>query len=173
MATPTLLLQQSKPQEVELMPHDLQNPPSLPYASHSSSAGVPTIVRQGGSSESSNAANNISDADDDQLQRMFPSSVSAQLLSVLREGIKDIITKEAELIVEASITSCAQIDSSKFIRVPLEQLLPRDIKKAEKVRLLITARDKDVYKGYIIKTHVFAMRCLLNTEAMRVLNNER
>lgn len=74
------------------------------------------MVSQGGCSESSDAAANNSDvADDDRVQGM-PSSFSVQTVSVLREGIEDIIVKAAEMIVEASIISCSQIDSSKFIR---------------------------------------------------------
>lgn len=51
-------------------------------------------------------------------------------------------------------------------RDPLEQLLPKDIKKVKEMRLLITARDKDVHIECIIETEVFVMRCLLYRETM-------
>lgn len=160
-------------QEVDLTPHDPQNPPSPPHASTSSSSVVQSVVSQGGSSESSNdAATTTNVTDDDQFQGMSSSSSSVQTVSVLREGIEDIIIKAAELIVEASIMSCAQIDSSKFIRDPLQQLLPRDIKKAKKVRVLITARDKDVHIGCITKIDVLVMRCLLDRETMGLIEDE-
>lgn len=80
--------------EFNLIPHDLQNPPSLPHASTSFSYGVPTIVTQ----------------------RMPCSSSSIQTVSVLMEGMEDILIRAAVLIVEATITACSQIDSPKFIR---------------------------------------------------------
>jgi hypothetical protein len=96
-------------QEVDLTSHDPQNPPSPPHASTSSSSVVQSVVSQGGSSESSNdAATTTNVTDDDQFQGMSSSSSSVQTVSVLREGIEDIIIKAAELIVEASIMSCAQ-----------------------------------------------------------------
>jgi len=86
-----------------------------------------------------------------------------------------------ELILEASsIMYFFQIDSSKFIRSPcpfkiyidnilhrdlLENLLLRNMKKAKKLRLLISARNKDVRA-------LFVIRCLPDTEAMDLLKNE-
>lgn len=42
--------------EVDLTPHDPQNPRSHPHASTWSTSGIPTIVTQGGSSGRSNIA---------------------------------------------------------------------------------------------------------------------
>lgn len=108
--------------------------------------------------------------------QMLPSSSS-----VLREGAKTVMMKGSELIVEASsIMRFFQIDSSKFIRTRcpkqiyinnilhrdlLEQLLPKNMKKAKKLRLLISGRDKHVHV-------LFAMKCLHDTEAMDLSINE-
>lgn len=57
----------------------------------------------------------------------------------------------------------------------LEQLLPKDMSKAKKLRLLITARDANlvrVCKGCRVETKVYAMKGLQNTEAMSLLKNK-
>lgn len=59
---------------------------------------------------------------DSHFQRMPFSSSSVATLS--KKMIENIIRKAIELIVEPSMTCCSQIDSSKFMRAPLEQLLP-------------------------------------------------
>lgn len=58
-------------------------------------------------------------------------------------------------------------------RDALEQLLPRDMTKAKNLRLLITARDKDVLRGCRhLKKRVYLMKFLDAEEAKELLNNE-
>jgi hypothetical protein len=54
----------------------------------------------------------------------------------------------------------------------LGQLLPKDMNKAKKVRLLLTARDIDVRRALKVKTIVYAMKGLHDTEAMHLLGRE-
>lgn len=84
--------------EIDVIPNDLQNSPSLPHASTSFSSGIPTIVTQG----------------------MPYSSSSIQTVSVLMEGVEGTLIRATVLTVDASIMVCPQIDPSKFIRcVPI------------------------------------------------------
>jgi hypothetical protein len=54
----------------------------------------------------------------------------------------------------------------------LGQLLPKDMSKAKKVRLLLTARDIDVRRALKVKTIVYALKGLHDTEAMYLLGRE-
>lgn len=72
-----------------------------------------------------------------------------------KKMIENIIRKAIELIVEPSMTCCSQIDSSKFMRAPLEQLLP-------------ITKDAHHCKW---QWRVWCC-CLGDTEAMNLLNNE-
>jgi hypothetical protein len=54
----------------------------------------------------------------------------------------------------------------------LGQLLPKDMSKAKKVRLLLTARDIDVRRALKVKTIVYAVKGLPDIEAMHLLGRE-
>lgn len=54
----------------------------------------------------------------------------------------------------------------------LEQILPRDMKSAKKLRLLITARDINECTGCRMEKKVYATKCLSETEAMDLLRKE-
>lgn len=54
----------------------------------------------------------------------------------------------------------------------LRQLLPKDIKKAKKLRLILTARDINVRRGCTVKTLFYRMRSIPSAEAMSLLRKE-
>lgn len=54
----------------------------------------------------------------------------------------------------------------------LLQLLPKDIKKAKKLRLLLTARDINVGRGCPVKPLIYHMRSIPSAEAMSLLRKE-
>ena len=54
----------------------------------------------------------------------------------------------------------------------LHQLLPKDFNKSKKVRFLLTARDANVRRAYKMKTKVYAMKALSDTEAMHLLKTQ-
>ena len=69
------------------------------------------------------------------------------------------------------MTSFIYIDNM-LGKIELRQLFPKDMKKAKKVRLLLTARDIDVRRGCPVTVKIYRMRSISSGEAMNLLEKE-